>query len=236
MSIIITAPAFDGDKAVLAKALVAAQQATDSIKKAASNPAFKSKYADLAEVVEGVVPALNANKVAVLQFPAFDGEMLHLTTTLLHESGASVSSTLQMRPSKTDPQGIGSVITYARRYSLLAMTGSAPEDDDANAASGPYERRPPQPAPARSVPAENPDPDPAALGHALAEIDKCADLSELSIVWNRNAPGWKQYFTTADLAKITKAKDARKAALTAAPVAEPTPFDDAIEALQAEAA
>jgi hypothetical protein len=89
-------------------------------------------------------------------------------------------------------------------------------------------------APARTAPAE--DPDPAALGHALAEIDKCADLSELSIVWTRNAPGWKQYFTPADLAKITKAKDARKAALTAAPVAEPTPFDDAIEALQNEAA
>ncbi len=128
---------WDGDRAPLAKAFVAAQMATEAVKKASTNPAFRSKYADLAGVVEAVVPALNAAGVGVLQFPAFDGELVHLTTTLLHESGASVTSTLAMRPTKNDPQGVGSAVTYARRYSLLAMTGAAPEDDDGNAASAP---------------------------------------------------------------------------------------------------
>lgn len=132
---------WDGERAPLAKAIVAAQKATESIKKAATNPAFKSKYADLAHVVEGVIPALNGAGVAVIQSPAFDGDMVSVETMMLHESGAAVSSTLRLRPSKTDPQGIGSAITYARRYALLAMTGAAPEDDDGNAASGPAEPR-----------------------------------------------------------------------------------------------
>jgi hypothetical protein len=133
---------WEGERAPFAKAFVAAQKATESVKKAASNPAFKSKYADLAHVVEGVIPALNNAGVGVLQFPEFDGELVRVTTTLLHESGSSVTATLALRPSKTDPQGVGSAITYGRRYSLLAMTGAAPEDDDGNAASGPREERP----------------------------------------------------------------------------------------------
>lgn len=128
---------WEGERAPLAKAFVAAQMATEAVKKASTNPAFKSKYADLAGVVEAVVPALNKAGVGVLQFPGYDGELVSLATTLLHDSGSSVTATLHLRPSKTDPQGIGSAITYARRYSLLAMTGAAPEDDDGNAASGP---------------------------------------------------------------------------------------------------
>lgn len=143
----ISSPVWDGDRAPLAKAFVAAQKATESIKKAATNPAFKSRYADLAHVIEGVIPALNNAGVAVLQSPAFDGDMVGVTTTLLHESGSSVSSTLLLRPSKSDPQGVGSAITYARRYSLLGMTGAAPDDDDGNAASGP--RHEPQTEPQR---------------------------------------------------------------------------------------
>jgi hypothetical protein len=141
---------WEGDRAPLAKALVAAQKATESIKKAATNPAFRSKYADLAHVVEGVVPALNNAGVAVLQSPANDGELVSVTTTLLHESGASVTGVLHLRPTKNDPQGVGSAITYARRYALLAMTGAAPEDDDGNAAS--QGRNQDRPEPKRAEP------------------------------------------------------------------------------------
>lgn len=130
---------WDGERAPLAKALVAAQKATEIIKKAASNDHFKTKYAELAHVVEGVVPALNDVGVMVMQSPSFDGELVGVTTMLLHESGASITSTLHLRPSKLDPQSVGSAITYARRYALLAMTGAATEDDDGNAASGPRE-------------------------------------------------------------------------------------------------
>lgn len=138
---------WDGERATFAKAFVAAQMATDAVKKAATNPAFKSKYADLSEVVEAVVPALNKAGIGVMQFPEFDGEWVSVTTTLMHESGASVTGTLRLRPSKADPQGVGSAITYGRRYSLLAMTGAAPEDDDGNSASGPRQQTTPQEAP-----------------------------------------------------------------------------------------
>lgn len=133
---------WEGDRAPLAKALVAAQMATEAVKKASTNPAFKAKYADLSVVVEAVVPALNKSGVSVLQFPAFNGELVSVATTLLHETGSSVTATLHLRPSKLDAQGVGSAITYARRYSLMAMTGAAPEDDDGAAASGPREPAP----------------------------------------------------------------------------------------------
>lgn len=126
---------WDGERAPLAKAFVAAQKAMEGVKKAATNPHFKSKYADLAQVVETVTPALNEAGVGVLQFPSFDGDLVGVTTTLLHETGASVTGTLHLRPTKNDPQGCGSAITYARRYALLAIAGCAPEDDDGNAAS-----------------------------------------------------------------------------------------------------
>ena len=129
---------FDGDKGAFAKAFIAAQGAMEAVTKANENPGFKgAKYADLSAVVAAIVPALNKAGIAVLQSPAFDGEMVTITTTLLHESGATVTSDLRLRPSKSDPQGVGSAITYGRRYSLLAVAGVAPEDDDGNAASGP---------------------------------------------------------------------------------------------------
>jgi hypothetical protein len=148
---------WEGERAPLAKALVAAQKATEAVKKASTNPAFKSKYADLSVVVEAVVPALNAAGVSVLQFPAFNGELVSVATTLLHESGSSVTATLHLRPSKLDAQGVGSAITYARRYALMAMTGAAPEDDDGAAASGPREPKPQPEAPKPPTLAERAD-------------------------------------------------------------------------------
>lgn len=163
---------WEGERAPLAKALVAAQKATESVKKAASNPAFKSKYADLAHVVEGVVPALNAAGVAVIQSPGYDGEFVSITTTLVHETGASLTGVLQMRPSKADPQGVGSAVTYGRRYALLAMTGAAPEDDDGNAASGPRQ------APMQAVPQEQAKPTLSQRADRLASTLKSVKTAE----------------------------------------------------------
>lgn len=176
---------WEGERGPFAKAFVAAQKATEAVKKASTNPAFKSKYADLAGVVEAVVPALNDNGIAVLQSPAFDGECVALTTTLLHESGSSVSSTLRMRPTKLDPQGIGSAVTYARRYALLAMSGAAPEDDDGNAASGPNTRQQapthqPAPPPPQKTLSERADDYEARLGKAksVTELNRVIDLGK----------------------------------------------------------
>jgi hypothetical protein len=142
---------WDGDRSTFAKAFIAAQKAIESIKKGTKNDHFKTKYADLAEVTGAVIPAMNEAGIGVIQLPEFDGEWVGVTTTLMHESGASVTGTLRLRPSKSDPQGVGSAVTYARRYSLLAMTGAAPEDDDGNSASGPR-----QAAPVTAKPAPKP--------------------------------------------------------------------------------
>jgi hypothetical protein len=128
-----------------AKAFVAAQKDCESVKKANTNDHFKSKYADLAACVEAIIPALNKHGIGVMQFPKFDGELVTVETSLIHESGATVNGALSMRPTRPDPQGVGSAITYARRYSLLAMVGAAPEDDDGNAASTPAVRAPAAP-------------------------------------------------------------------------------------------
>lgn len=168
---------WEGDRAIFAKAFVAAQKSTEAVKKAATNLAFKSKYADLSEVVEATVPALNTNGIGVIQAPGFDGEWVTVTTVLIHESGSSVTGVLSLRPSKSDPQGVGSAITYGRRYALLAMTGAALEDDDGQAASGP--RQKPEPTP----PA---DPVTTLAGRAdgfVARLNAAADAKALEKAW-----------------------------------------------------
>lgn len=179
----LSALVWEGDKAPLAKAFVAAQSAMDGVKKAATNTHFKTNYADLAQVVEGVTPSLNANGVGVLQFPSYDGDLIGVTTTLIHESGSSVTATLHLRPTKNDPQSCGSAITYARRYALLAITGCAPEDDDGNAAS----QRPTQRH------AEPRQEGPSSIFIACkAAIDLCEDEPALNDWKVKNAKAFEQ--------------------------------------------
>lgn len=122
--------------AKLAEALSKAQGAMKNAIKDSNNPYFKSKYADLASVSDVCRPELAANGLSIIQLPTMrDGKMV-LTYMLLHSSGEYITEELEMTPVKSDPQGIGSAITYARRYSLAAITGVATEDDDGNAASG----------------------------------------------------------------------------------------------------
>jgi hypothetical protein len=119
----------------LAKALCKTQATVEAVKKDASNPFFKSKYADLASVWASIREALTSNGLSVLQEPASKENRVQITTTLIHSSGEYVRSCLEVVATKADPQGIGSAITYARRYALGAIIGIAPEDDDGNAAS-----------------------------------------------------------------------------------------------------
>jgi len=122
--------------AELAKALSKAQGAMKNAKKDSDNPFFKSKYADLASVSDACREELAANGLAVVQLPTMREGKMVLEYVLLHASGEFIGSELEMTPVKSDPQGIGSAITYARRYSLGGVTGVATEDDDGNAASG----------------------------------------------------------------------------------------------------
>jgi hypothetical protein len=104
--------------------------------KTATNPHFRSKYADLSACVEAVIEALNANGIALIQRTLDCADGVVVTTVFLHESGELIDSgKLHVPAAKNDPQGYGSALTYARRYSLMAACGIAPEDDDGNAAS-----------------------------------------------------------------------------------------------------
>ena len=120
----------------LAAALVKAQRAFGPALKDKTNPAFRSKYADLGACIEAVQDALNSNGIALLQQTKEDATGVTVETVFMHESGEFWSSgPLHVPASKQDPQGYGSALTYARRYSLMCACGHAPEDDDGNAAS-----------------------------------------------------------------------------------------------------
>ena len=120
----------------LATALVKAQKAFGPALKSSTNPHFKSRYADLAACVEAVIDALNDNGIALIQknYDCANGVMIE--TMFVHESGEMLEcGILHVPANKQDAQGYGSALTYARRYSLMAACGIAPEDDDGNVAS-----------------------------------------------------------------------------------------------------
>lgn len=120
----------------LATALVKAQKAFGPALKSSTNPHFKSRYADLSACVEAVLDALNDNGIALVQksYDCENGVMIE--TMFVHESGEMMEcGILHFPASKADPQGHMSALTYARRGSLMAACGIAPEDDDGNAAS-----------------------------------------------------------------------------------------------------
>jgi hypothetical protein len=116
------------------KALIQAQKQMAKVLKKATNPHFRSKYADLKSVVEAVMPAFLNNGFSVTQPNGANELGDYVETILLHENGAAFVSRVYLRLGKQDMQGYGSATTYARRYGLLGMAGVAPEDDDGNAA------------------------------------------------------------------------------------------------------
>ena len=120
----------------IASALVKAQRGFAPALKTSTNPHFRSKYVDLAGCVEAVVDSLNAAGIALIQRTSEDATGVTVETVFVHESGEMLEcGKLHVPASKQDPQGYGSALTYARRYSLMAACGIAPEDDDGNAAS-----------------------------------------------------------------------------------------------------
>lgn len=130
----------------VASALVKAQRAFGPALKDKTNPAFKSRYADLSACIDAVLDALNANGIALIQRQHPNDGGVCVETIFVHESGEQFSAGLLTVPaSKQDPQGYGSALTYARRYSLMAACGIAPEDDDGNAASKGHQPQAAQP-------------------------------------------------------------------------------------------
>lgn len=139
----------------ISAALVKAQKEFGPALKTHTNPAFRSKYAGLDACIEAVIDALNNNGIFLMQ-PTHECEGGVIVETLfIHESGEQLSSgKLHVPATKLDAQGYGSALTYARRYSLMAACGIAPEDDDGNAASKPAPKPTAAPTPKPAPKAE----------------------------------------------------------------------------------
>lgn len=219
----------------LARALAKAQGVMSAASKDKVNPAFKSgsatggRYADLASVWDACREPLSSNGLAVVQLvTAADKASVTVETRLLHESGESVSSVLTMPVEKPTAQGVGSAITYARRYALSALVGVAPDDDDdGNAASGVVPRsapssssRPPSvdvaggpPSSAESPPAQV-VPFPDAIGEWCARVEAADTLAALTAVGKAMADD-KDAKRLRENARIRAAYTARMTALAA---------------------
>ena len=157
----------------LFKAFHAAQGEMRGVLKDSKNPAFKSSYASLESVVDTARPVLNAEGLAFTQAPGLlnDGA-IQITTMILHVSGQWMRSTMEVPLAKRDPQGVGSAVTYACRYALMATLGLPPVDDDGEAA---MDRTPPTKAVPAPVKAPPPAPaDSPALATITAALKLCA--------------------------------------------------------------
>ena len=153
----------------VASAFVKAKKGFSAALKCATNPHFKSRYADLAACVEAVDDSFLDNGIVMYQETFEDDTGVTVETVLLHESGESIRcGKLHVPASKFDPQGFGSALTYARRYSLMAACGIAPEDDDGNLAS-----------PQKAKPTQVVKMTESVLADYLATFDSAANIDEL---------------------------------------------------------
>lgn len=129
---LITSPHIDEIAAALAKA----QAVMNNAAKDALNPAFRSRYADIASVRAAIQGPLSAVEIAVIQAPGLSATgAVTVETRLAHSSGQWFACIMTATPRDGSPQAIGSAVTYLRRYGLMAMAGIAPDDDDDGDAS-----------------------------------------------------------------------------------------------------
>lgn len=164
------------DISELAKALSKAQLAVENAAKNSANPHFRSRYADLAEIINTVRPVFSKHGISIIQSPTYLEGMVSVTTMLLHDSGQYLMDTISCPAQKLDPQGIASATTYMRRYSLSAFCGISQEDDDGNAASNlPAAKQKPAPAPTQA----KKEPSNDDISEAVGKLQACANLSEL---------------------------------------------------------
>lgn len=202
-----------------AEALVKVQGEIKSAIKDSTNPAFRSKYADLGAVWEAVKPALQNHGIAVIQTPNFsEAEGMWLETKILHVSGESMMGRYPLRPVKQDPQGFGSALTYARRYSLASMLGVvADEDDDGNAASAPARRAAQQaPEAPKNPQVAEPEPDDQDTRNGVANwcaqqkelISECVVIIELTSWLDKNGGDWVSPASQSALHRLKKAAPA----------------------------
>lgn len=183
-------------------ALCAAQMEMGPALKQSNNPAFRAKYADLGNVMDACLPALNRHGIAVIQPIGEDDRGRFVDTVLVHTAG-QLRCRVPLIVTKNDMQGFGSAVTYARRYGLMAMAGIAPEDDDGAAASKAAPRQERQ----ETSLVDDMGEFVAAVTQACLALEMAQTVDALNTVWKGLRPDVR-----AD-AKVIQAGKDRKAAL-----------------------
>lgn len=186
-------------------ALAKAQGEIEAASKDATNPAFKSRYADITAVWSACRPALAKHGISVTQWPvhAEDGR-LHIITRLAH-GGEWIKSHFSIPVTKQDPQGYGSAITYAKRYTLAAALGVvADDDDDGNAASV----RPSQRQEARPV--EQPKPVESLADQIVRKFNEAETSEAFEELVQRAQARWDK-LTVSEKARVSSNIEARRA-------------------------
>lgn len=181
----------------ISSALVKAQKAFGPALKTSTNPAFRSKYATLENCIDAVIDALNDNGIMLTQQTHLCEDGVIVETMFIHESGETMSGgRFHVPAAKHDPQGYGSALTYARRYSLQAACGIAPEDDDGNTATAAVQQK--QAAPATLKPAAK----------APIKVEGKDTEWQLKIVAKPNGDHgeWSQLVIDATMLQIAQAK------------------------------
>ncbi len=198
-------------------ALAAAQTEMGPVVKGAVNPHFRSRYADLADVMQVALPALNKHGIAAWHSTTFADGATIMRTTLSHgESDTHINCDVPLIVAKNDMQGMKSATTYAKRIGIESLTGIAPEDDDGNAAA----KAPPKQEQRQQKPQET---DAEAIQKAteyLAEADSLDDLKER---WGRIPKPVQR------IPAVIEAKEAQKAKLSEQSEPEQEPIDDEIK-------
>ena len=196
----------------IATALAKAQANMGKALKQANNPHFRSKYADLGNVMDACLPALNEAGIALIQPTGEDEHGRYVETILIHgESGEILTCRVPLIVSKNDMQGYGSAVTYARRYGLMAMAGIAPEDDDGHAAS----KAPPKQEQRQQKPQET---DAEAIERAKEYLAAADSLDDLKERWGRIPK------PVAASAEVIAAKDAAKERLSKPIIDDEIPY------------
>lgn len=181
----------------IATALVRAKKAFNPALKNAVNPHLKNKYANLESCLDAVDDALLDNGIFMYQETSEDASGVTVETVFLHESGESLRcGKMHVPAAKNDPQGYGSALTYARRYSLVTACGIAQEDDDGNAASNGKAKAVQRVTPESTLPPA-PNPAHAIIDQIIAE----ANVRDVDPQKKRALSAWLKEPQTVDSAK-----------------------------------
>ena len=179
-------------------ALCAAQAEFGKVQKGSTNPAFKSRYADLADVAGVVIPTLSAHGVAVLHYMVGEGDAMAMRTEFVHAASESrVACDVPLLVDRNNMQGMKSATTYAKRIGLESLSGVAPQDDDGNDAA----KAPPPPRQKPSSPPKQ------AVEAACTSLGNADSLDALKAIFT-GLPG-----DVRSVPAVIQAKDMRKSQL-----------------------